>query len=142
MKKKNQMLKEKIKKFFSEKKHIADIILVSSIIVIGLTTLLIFNLVKKEGNSVEVWINDKVVATYPLSVNAEYELNGGTNILVIEDGKAYLRYSKCPDQTCVLGKSFYGNKISYVNQEICCLPNNVLIRVVGEVTDENGGVDF
>lgn len=135
-------MKEKIKAFFSDKKHRADIILAASIVLVGLIALLVFNLVKEKGNSVEVLIDNKVVATYPLSVDAEYELNGGTNILVIEDGKAYLRYSECPDQTCVLGKSFYGNKISYVNQEISCLPNDVLIRVVGEVTDDNGGVDF
>lgn len=125
-------MKEKIKAFFSDKKHRADIILIASVLAVGLSALLVFSLVKEEGNSVEVLVDNKVVATYPLSVNAEYELNGGTNILVIEDGKAYLRYSECPDQTCVLGKSFYGNKISYQNQEIVCLPNKVVIRVIGE----------
>ena len=125
-------MKEKIKAFFNDKKHRADIILIASVLAIGLSALLVFSLVKEEGNSVEVLIDNKVVATYPLSVNAEYEINGGTNILVIEDGKAYLRYSKCPDQTCVLGKSFFGNKISYVNDEIACLPNKVIIRVIGE----------
>ena len=134
-------MKEKIKSFFSDKKHRADIILVASILVVGIIALLAFNLFKKEGKYVEVEVNHKVVATYPLSVNAEYEINDGTNILVIEDGKAYLRYSKCPDQTCVLGKSFFGNKISRVNDEIVCLPNKVVVRIIGDAVDD-GGVDI
>ena len=134
-------MKEKIKAFFSDKKHRADIILVVSIIVVGVIALLLVNSFKKEGKYVEVEVNYEVVATYPLSVNAEYEINGGTNILVIEDGKAYLRYSKCPDQTCVLGKSLFGNKISRVNDEIVCLPNKVVVRIIGDVADD-GGVDI
>ena len=134
-------MKEKIKAFFSDKKHRADIILVASILVVGIIALLAFNLFKKEGKYVEVEVNYEVVATYPLSVNAEYEINGGTNILVIEDGKAYLRYSECPDQTCVLGRSFFGNKISRVNDEIVCLPNRVVVRIIGDAVDD-GGVDI
>ena len=121
---------------------IKDLILIAVVLAVIGVSFLVSSVYKKEGDYVIVRVDGKQVEKYDLSKNGQYELNGGTNILCIEDGKAYLRYSECPDQTCVLGKSFYGNKISYVNQEISCLPNNVLIRVVGEVTDDNGGVDF
>ena len=117
-----------------------DIIIISAILLVSLVLLLVVTLCKKEGTVVVVEIDGNVVATYPLDKNETYSLNGGTNVLVIEDGRAYLNYSNCPDHTCEKT-----GKIQYVGQSIICLPNKVAITIKNESTDNNlpdGGVDF
>lgn len=121
-----------LKKFFGDKRHIADVILIASVILVSLSVLLIVNLGREPGSFVRVTVKGETVAEYPLSVECEYVLNGGTNILVVEDGKAYLRYSECPDKTCVYGNGVYGNKISMSGERIDCLPNFVRIEIVGD----------
>ena len=74
-------------------------------------------LVKIDGND---------VATYPLNKDATYTLNGGTNILTIKDGFAYLTDANCPDHLCVKQ-----GKISKTGQVITCLPNKLTVTVYG-----------
>ena len=71
---------------------------------------------------------------YPLDKDGEYVLNGGTNILVIEDGAAYIREADCPDKTCVRK-----GKLRYVGQSSVCLPNRLSVTGIG---DGAGGVDL
>ena len=128
-----------LKKILGDKKLIADIILIASVLLVGLSVFLIVNLTKEVGNSVRVSVDGRVVGEYSLSVDGEYSLNGGTNVLVIKDGKAYFSYSNCPDKTCVNGNSIHGKKISFIGQEIVCLPNRVMVEVVGEGEEIIGG---
>ena len=116
------------------KKHRLDIIVLASLLLLSILTLLFVTLTKKEGASVEVTVDGEVVATYPLFVNGEYTLNGGTNVLVIEDGKAYLTYSSCPDHVCERT-----GKIRYSGETIVCLPNKLTVTVTGKTEDS---VDF
>ena len=118
-----------------KKKDRLDIIIISAILLVSLVLLLVVTLSKEEGSFVVVEIDGAVVGTYPLNENAEYSLNGGTNNLVIKDGKAYLNYSNCPDHTCEKT-----GKIQYVGQTIICLPNKVAITIKGDIA--NDGVDF
>ena len=118
----------------TKKKYRLDIIIVAAILLVSVALLLVMTLTKEEGSLVVVEINGATVATYSLEENGEYSLNGGTNVLVIEDGKAYLNYSKCPDHTCEKT-----GKIQYVGQSIICLPNRIAITIKGEA---EGGVDF
>lgn len=118
------------------KKHRIDIIVISAILIVSLSVLLFVVLNKKPGALVRVEIDGTVVAEYPLDVDGTYVLNGGTNILVIEDGKAYFSYSECPDHTCEKGK-----KKHYVGESIICLPNKVSATIVGDVLEDDG-VDF
>ena len=111
-----------------------DLILIGALLVISIGVLLVTTLTRREGGYVEIEQSGQVIATYSLSINAEYELNGGTNILVIENGEAYLKDANCPDKTCVKT-----GKIRYVNQSIICLPNEISITVRGDTDD---GVDF
>lgn len=118
----------------AKKKYRLDIIVISVILLLSLVLLLIVTLSKEEGATVVVEIDGTIVATYSLDQNGEYSLNGGTNVLVIENGKAYLNYSNCPDHTCEKT-----GKIQYVGQSIICLPNKIAITIKGEA---DGGVDF
>ena len=126
-------------KIFGNKKLIADIILVSSLLAVALSVLIFMTLTREMGAVARVSVDGVTVAEYPLSINGKYVLNGGTNVLVIEDGYAYLIYSECPDKTCVIGNGVHGNKISYNGERIVCLPNRVMIEIVGEGEEMIGG---
>lgn len=128
-----------LEKILGNKKLIADIILIASVLIVGLSVFIIVYFTREPGNFVRVSVDNRKVAEYPLSVDGEYSLNDGTNILVIEDGEAYLRYSDCPDKTCVYGNGVYGQKISFVGESIQCLPNHVKVEVVGEGEEIIGG---
>ena len=119
----------------AKKKYRLDIIIIAAILLVSLSLLLIVTLSKEEGSVVVVEIDGTTVATYPLDENAEYSLNGGSNVLVIEDGVAYMSYSNCPDHTCEKT-----GKIRYVGQTIICLPNKIAVTIKGD--NAEGGVDF
>ena len=125
-------MKESITDFI--KKRRLDIIVISTILILSLSALLIYNLTKTEGDVAVVEVNGVKVAEYSLNVNGTYSLNNGTNVLVIENGLAYLNYSNCPDHTCEKK-----GKIKYVGQTIVCLPNKVSVTIKGNSSD---GVDF
>lgn len=111
-----------------------DLILIGALLVLSIGILLAVTLTRREGGYVEVEKGGELVAIYRLSQSGEYSLNGGTNILVIENGMAYLKEANCPDKTCVRT-----GKIRYVGQSIVCLPNEIAITVRGNST---GGVDI
>ena len=113
-------------------KHKADLILIISLLLISVIALALVTFTKKTGARVDVEIDGNLVASYTLDTDGEFILNGGTNVLVIKDGYAYLTYADCPDHTCVKT-----GKIKYAGQSIICLPNKVAIIVRG-----SGGVDF
>ncbi len=110
------------------KKLFADITLIFVVLLLGLSVFLIAKLTSREGEYVSVKVGDGEAVRYPLSVDGEYELNGGTNVLKISDGKAYMTHSNCPKNSCVyLNK----NGISKTGEKIVCLPNRIYIHVVG-----------
>ena len=126
------MTKESIKSFIIKRR--IDIIVIASLLLLSLITLLIINLAKKEGALVRVEIDGEIYGEYSLSTNNEYTLNGGTNILTIKDGVAYMTYSECPDHTCERV-----GKIKFVGETIVCLPNKVAVTIIG---DSDDGVDL
>ena len=116
-----------IEKILGNKKVLADIILVLSLLLISLSVFLIFVLTRKEGASAVVSVDGERAAEYSLSKDGEYSLNGGTNILVIKDGYAYMKEADCPDGLCV-----HQGKKSRAGERIVCLPNRVMGEIVGE----------
>lgn len=87
-----------------------------------------------EGNTVIVRVDRTQVGIYSLDENAEYILNGGTHILVIENGCAYLKDVKCRDHICEKQ-----GKVSYNNQTLTCLPYKLTVTVSSE---QMPSVDF
>ena len=106
------------------KRYIYDIILIAVLLIVSLS--LFFILFKKEGRgkTAVVYLENDIVAEYPLDKDGEYELNGGTNTLKIEGGKAYMLYAECPDGWCKNQGTIY---IS--GERITCLPNRVMIVI-------------
>ena len=120
-----------LKKIFENKKLCSDILLIGILLIIGLSVLLFVFLTREEGAVAEVYVNNVKVAEYPLSIDGVYYLNNGSNVLVIEDGYAYMREANCPDKFSKNGCVNAG-KISYVGQTIVCLPNKIIVEIVGE----------
>ena len=103
-----------------------DIILILSVLIVAAALFLVVEMTKKDGAGVVIKVDGKEIAEYSLSENATHELNGGTNILVIENGKAYLSDANCPDKLCV-----HQGKISRTGEVITCLPNKLTVTVFG-----------
>ncbi len=117
------------------KKYRLDIIVIAALLIISLSILLIATLTRKEGATVEITVNGDVIGEYPLALDNVYVLNGGTNTLRVEGGRAYMSYSNCPDHTCE-----NTGKIRFVGEQIVCLPNRITITIKGE--SDGSGVDF
>jgi hypothetical protein len=109
-----------------KKKVFADIILICILLVLALSVFLVVELTRREGAYVVVSIDGGEVCRYSLSEDGEFLLNGGTNTLVISGGKAYISEADCPDGLCVSQ-----GKISRTGQTVVCLPNRVMLRIVG-----------
>ena len=109
-----------------KKRYKRDLLLISSLLCLSFMVVLIMLVFREEGGHVVVTVDGDETSRYELSVDGEYELNGGTNILVVENGEAYLRYADCPDKTCVKR-----GRIKYSGQSIVCLPNKLTVRVIG-----------
>ena len=110
-----------------KRRLVFDLLLILALVAVALSIFVFTELGRTEGRTVVVSVNGVRVAEYSLSENGEYSLNGGTNILVIEDGAAYIKSATCPDKTC----STIGGKISRAGERIVCLPNALVVEVVG-----------
>lgn len=103
-----------------------DLILIGAILLVIAIIFAVTTFTKEPGAYVTVKVDGKDVGSYSLSVDGEYELNGGTNILKIENGKAYLIEADCPDHLCVKQ-----GKVSMTGETITCLPNKLTVTVHG-----------
>ena len=105
-----------------------DIIFIAALLVISSAALLLTRIFRKEGNVAVVSVGPEEVARYSLAEDGEYEINGGTNILVIENGEAYMKFSTCVGyQDCV-----EKGRIRYAGEFITCLPNGVSVVIEGD----------
>ena len=124
-------MKNVLRKLFIS--HKFDWILGTALLLVALCLFLVFKNIKKTGSVIQVKQSNKVVDTFDLSEDGEYEysLLGGTNTLMIKDGYAYVTDSNCSDHICEnMGK------ISKVGETIICLPNELFIKVIeGEEGD-------
>lgn len=110
-----------------------DIILISVILVVAIASLAVIKLTEKEGAMVTVSVNGETVAEYRLDKDGEYSLNGGTNKLKIQNGEAWMIDADCP--TTGDTKCTHQGKISKTGQKITCLPNRLVVTIVGGEVD-------
>ncbi|MBO7689999.1 MAG: NusG domain II-containing protein [Clostridia bacterium] len=75
------------------------------------------------AGSVRVKVDGKVVGTYFLSEEQRipFDTKYGHNLLVIEDGEAYMAESDCPDHYCE-----EQGRISKTGETIVCLPHRLV----------------
>lgn len=116
----------------------ADLLLLAAALVFGVVLAAVL-LLRSPGGTVQVRVAGAVTAGYPLDVDASYTItgaNGGTNLLVIEDGAARIEEASCPDGVCV-----HTGRIRRNGQSIVCLPNQVVVEIVSD-TENSSGVDI
>jgi len=106
-----------------------DLILVG-ICLLAALCIWMFSRKAETGDRVVVRVDGAVVAEYALSADGEYSLNGGTNLLVIEQGSARLIDADCPDKLCVRQ-----GRVRKVGACITCLPNRLTVTVEGKKAD-------
>ena len=78
---------------------------------------------------VSVSVDGTEIMTLDLNRNDDIVIESGnaqTNQLLIEAGKAFLTEASCPDKLCVRQGA-----ISETGQSIVCLPNRVIVTIVG-----------
>jgi hypothetical protein len=105
---------------------IRDITLVLLLVLISLSALLVRNLTAKEGSFVRISKGGSTLCTLPLDIDTTYRI-GETNTVCIEGGRVYMSYADCPDGLCEKQ-----GKIHLSGERIICLPNLVVVEVVGD----------
>lgn len=102
-----------------------DLILILLVLLAAGMTFGIFTFLSggKSGDVV-IYIDGKESGRYSLDEDRTVEINGGTNLLAIQDGSAYMKEADCPDQICVRHKA-----ISKNGESIICLPYAVVISI-------------
>ncbi len=106
-----------------------DIIMICAVIVVCLLIFFLMSVTKKEGGKLVITVDGQVYDTLDLNIETEYKIkcaNGAYNIVVIKDGYADMIEASCPDKLCVSQR-----KIHYNHETIVCLPNKVVLEVVG-----------
>ena len=78
------------------------------------------------GAQAVVTVDGQEIGRYPLSKSGTFPLNGGTNILVVENGEAWVSDADCPDKVCM-----HMGKIRRNGEFIACLPNRLLVVIEG-----------
>ena len=114
-----------------------DVIFIAALLVVIAVAGACLYLFRGEGDSVTVSIDGTVVATYPLDVDRTEEIlteDGGRNLLIIKDGKAYVESASCPDGICAAHKPIHRE-----GESIVCLPNKVVITV--QTADTSDSLD-
>ena len=114
-----------------ERRKLGKMIFIDIIIIGVLLAVAVFSLEwmldrRIDGAVAVVELDGERVAEYALSENGSYPLNGGSNILVIKDGAAFIIEADCPDKTCVKRGG-----IRYTGEDIICLPNRVRVFIEG-----------
>ena len=111
-----------------------DCILIALVLGLALCFFLIHEFTGKAlAGTVTVRVDGKLQGSYRLDKDQTVEINHGSNVLTIRDGKAMMSEADCPDKLCV-----HQRAISREHESIICLPNKVVV----EVTDgENGDYD-
>ena len=109
---------------------IGDIIL---IVLIVLISVILSFVGIKDGEKAIVEVSGNVIKTIDLSVDSQFIYEGKyKNIITVKNGEIFVSESDCPDKSCMhIGPIKTSEKI------ICCLPNELIIRV----TNANENVD-
>ena len=110
----------------SKKKLKNDVIFILVLLVAVSALGAIYFFAREDGNTVTITVDGELFAEYPLDEDRTVEIRIGENlnVLVIENGKAYVSEASCPDGICSAHKPIYRE-----GESIICLPNKVVVTV-------------
>ena len=105
-----------------------DLYLIVGCLLAALVCCGLWLLLRKDGGTVIVEQNGRETARYALTEDrtVRIEGEGGYNLLVIQNGEAWLSEADCPNLLCVKA-----GKIRYAGQSIVCLPHKLAVRITG-----------
>ncbi len=114
-----------------------DVVWISVLLFVIFAAGLFFFVTRDTGNTVLVTVEGEFFAEYPLAEDRRVEIarDGHINILVVQNGEAYVEWANCPDGICSSHKP-----IRYSGESIICLPNQVVISVYAEKKTEQPDV--
>lgn len=102
-----------------------DIVLIVIILIVAALAFFLHAIIGARGaGCITIKVNGAIEGVYTLGEDQEIEINGGTNHLVIKNGKADMTEADCPDKLCVHQKP-----VSKNHESIICLPNKVVVEV-------------
>lgn len=119
--------------FYGRKMVFRDMCLIGVLLILAVVMLILMNSRRERGAMVEVYLGGELVSSVPLSEDNIFSVNNDLNVIEILGGKVRMAEASCPDRVCQRQGWIDG-----VGQSIVCLPNNLVIMVVGG----QGEVDF
>lgn len=86
------------------------------------------------GDQVAITVGGKLYGTYSLSQDQTITIkqHGHLNVVSIHGGQVSMTHANCRNQLCVKEGA-----ISRSNQTIVCLPNQVLVEILGKKTGKD-----
>ena len=106
-----------------------DFILIGSVLLILILIIAIFYSQRTEGSKVSVYRDGKEVLSFDMNKDITYTIRGEQgewNTLTIKDNVVDMVDASCPDKLCVHQK-----KIHYNKETIICLPNRIVLEIIG-----------
>lgn len=107
---------------------LGDGLLVGCILLVCIALAIVPHLSKKATSAfVKVSVDGKSYAVYPLEIDTTVEI-GQTGVrFVIENGKAFIAASDCPDKLCMRAGAL---SEADVGKSLICLPNRVAVTIL------------
>ena len=103
------------------------ILIFISLIVIAVTFGINQLINAKDGEKIEIYVDNKLYKTYDIDDEDEIKIesNEGYNVIKIHDHGVEIDEASCPDKVCV-----HEVFITKPSESIVCLPNKVHIKIV------------
>ena len=110
------------------RKHKAEIIIISFLVISLLIGMLLVLLNLKGGKKAIVYHGSDLVLEIDLSKDEVYEVNGDISPvkIVVKDNELWVDSSGCDKKICI-----NTGIISHENEFILCSPNKIFIKIVG-----------
>ena len=109
---------------FGMKKN--DFMLILALCLLAAFLGIFYWLTTSDGDFVTVSINGEIIGSYPLNQDDVVEIRSESreNILVIENGKAFMRSANCPNGICCAHKPIFRE-----GETIICYPHKVVVTI-------------
>lgn len=110
-----------------------DKILIALIVVVGILSLVTISRLRQPGDRVIIGVNGQEVQELNLDHPQEITVTGpiGKTIIKIDHGSVQVIASNCPEKACVRT-----GKIRHAGEMIVCVPNKVVIKIIGKMNNQ------
>lgn len=107
----------------------SDIKLVIILLLIIICIFIVIGITREDGSMAEVYYEDELVLTIDLNTDGEYTIDGelGDVVLEVKDKMVRVKEENSPKHICSR-EGFIGDS----SRTLICLPNKVIVKVVGE----------